>query len=181
MMRASLLELEKAIQEEPGQWLWSHNRWKQQTPGKLQKRFRYESILVILPQEKETITPLLSQLGVFREVYPTEFLVFYVPKGFENRLLVKDAEIVPCSTEEELLKRDFRFKLVFNFSTSHRVKPHFKKLAAFEVVSLEELYHTRSKTWINSKFLTECGIGAADQKAPFAETFKRAVLRSYAP
>ena len=51
MMRASLLELEKSIQKNPGQWLFSHNRWKQQTPGRLKKRFRHESILIILPKE----------------------------------------------------------------------------------------------------------------------------------
>src|SRR5580700_1541355 len=55
LMQAALGSLEKSIQEEPGQWLWSHNRWKQQTLDKIKKKFRFEAILIILPQEIETL------------------------------------------------------------------------------------------------------------------------------
>jgi KDO2-lipid IV(A) lauroyltransferase len=51
LMKLALVPLEEAIREHPGQWLWSHNRWKQQTPDRLKKAFRHESILIILPQE----------------------------------------------------------------------------------------------------------------------------------
>lgn len=129
LMRASLAELEKSIKNEPGQWLWSHNRWKQQTRGKLRTKFRHESILIILSKE-EDLTP-------FREIYPHEFITVYAPLGV--RVQLEGAEIVPYSSEEDLLKRDYRFKLVFNFTSFAKVKPHFLRLAAFTVVSKDEI------------------------------------------
>ncbi len=158
LMQASLKLLEEKIQAVPGQWLWSHNRWKQQTPEKLKRQFRHEAILIILPQEGS----LGSDLNVFREIYPCEFLTVYAPTGTSVDL--KGAEVINYSNEEELLRRDFRFKLVFNFTSSRNVKPHFKRLAAFTVVSLEELYK-------------EAHVNKA---TAFPEMLKKALLRSHA-
>lgn len=144
IMKASLAKLEKAIIEEPGQWLWSHNRWKQQVPGRLRKQFRHDSILIIFPEEKSKIAALLREQGVFREIYPREFLCFYVPKGIETQVLVEEAEVIPYQNPEDLLTRDFRFKLVLNLSLSRKVKRHFLKLAAFEVISESELEKAHS-------------------------------------
>ncbi len=155
LMRASLAELEKTIAERPGEWLWSHNRWKQQTPERLKKRYRHESILVILPKEGEN----LRDLGAMREVYPHEFITVLAPKGTDAHL--PDAEILSYASEEEVLRRDYRFKLVYDFSSSEKVKSHYKKLAAFEVVGLREV--------------------CPDATAPFAEQFKKRVMREYAP
>lgn len=129
LMRASLAELEKSIKNEPGQWLWSHNRWKQQTRGKLRTKFRHESILIILSKEED--------LSPFREIYPNEFITVYAPRGVPVQL--EGAEIVHYSSEDDLLKRDYRFKLVFNFTSFAKVKPHFLRLAAFTVVSQDEI------------------------------------------
>lgn len=144
LMQASLQILEKTIAEEPGQWLWSHNRWKQQTPDKLKKAFRHESILLILPQEQ--IEELLPHLSYFREIYPREFFTVYVPKAFSNQVILENAEIVPYSHDSELFKRDLRFKLVFNFTQIKAIKTHFKKLSAFTVVSLEDLKKCSQET-----------------------------------
>ncbi len=155
LMQASLAELEKTIAERPGEWLWSHNRWKQQTPEKLKKRFRHESILVILPKEGKT----LGSLRVMREVYPTEFITVLAPEGTEVDL--PGAEILSYASEEEVLRKDYRFKLVYDFSSSKKVKAHYKKLATFDVVGLNEVF--------------------PDETAPFADQFKSTVLREYAP
>lgn len=157
LMQASLGELEKSIQEAPGQWLWSHNRWKQQTPERLKREFRHESILIILPENEEELKYLLEGLSTFREIYPREFLTLYVPKGAMEKVFLEGAETVGYSSEEEMLKRDFRFKLVFNFTESKRVKPHYKKLAALHVVSLQEL--------------------GASVESSFSKTLKRAALK----
>jgi KDO2-lipid IV(A) lauroyltransferase len=159
LMKASLSLLERKISEEPGQWLWSHNRWKQQTPEKLKHRFRHETILIILPRPTRELDPLLL---AFREIYPREFLTVYVPKERLQDVQLEGAEIVPYSVEEDLFKRDFRFKLVFNFTGIKRIKPHFQKLAAFEVVSWDEL----------------CGLAAA--KGEPSEILKTAILKSHA-
>ncbi len=159
LMKESLLRLEEKIQEEPGQWLWSHNRWKQQTPERLKKRFRHESILIVLSEENKE---LCANLAVFREIYPSEFITIYVPELYAPDIALEQAEIISYSGKTPPLKNDFRFKLVFNFSSSHRIKPHFKKLAAFEVVSLDELYREAS----------------IERTRPFSEMLKLALLKN---
>ena len=155
LMKASLLALENTIRENPGEWLWSHNRWKQQTPDKLKRPFRHESILIILPERS------VSDLSIFREIYPYEFITILAPEGAQVDL--EGAEVLRYRCEEELLRQDYRFKLVFNFTDCGQVRRHYKKLAAFTVVSLEEI-----------RALAECD-------APFPETLKRALLKTYAP
>jgi Kdo2-lipid IVA lauroyltransferase/acyltransferase len=135
MMRAALALLEEEIKKAPGQWLWQHNRWKQQVPGKLKKRFRHESILVILPEEEEW----LPHLATLRAIYPLEFITLLIPEILKGRLHLSEAEILTYATPEQLLLRDYRFKLVFNFSGSSNVRSHFLKLSAFEVVTLCDL------------------------------------------
>jgi KDO2-lipid IV(A) lauroyltransferase len=161
LMNIALAYLEATIKEEPGQWLWSHNRWKQQTPEKIKKKFRHESILIILPSEEQILKPLLSSLSTFREIYPYEFVTIYAPRSFAQEVLLEEAEIISYSQESDLLKRDYRFKLVFNLSSSNQVKPHFKKLAAFQVISLDELYK-------------EADVA---KETPLDETLKKAILR----
>ncbi len=162
LMKAALAQLESTIQARPGQWLWSHNRWKQQTPEKLKPAFRHESILVILPREQEQLSALLPYLSTFREIYPHEFLTIYAPKAIAQEIQLEGAEILPYSHDEELLKRDLRFKLVFNFTASKKIKPHFKKLAAFTVASMKDLQKLS-------------GI-----EAPLPEVLKKALLRTHA-
>ncbi len=163
LMKASLAKLEKTIHEEPGQWLWSHNRWKQQTPDKLEKAFRHESILIILPQDKKELDSILPHLSTFREIYPHEFLTVYAPLKYINCVHLEEAEILPYTEQKHLFKRDYRFKLVFNFTKHKKIRPHFKKLAAFNVVSLSDLQKLS-------------GI-----QAPLSETLKTALLKNYAP
>lgn len=160
LMQKSLALLEEKIAADPGQWLWSHNRWKQQTPEKLKRTYRHESILIILPKEQKELGKLLPQLGVFREIYPKEFITVYAPADAAESVQLEDAEVVPYTEDAELFKRDFRFKLVFNLSEVQGLERHFRKLAAFHVASLKEL-----------------------QKEPgsFAEALKRTTLKSYAP
>jgi Kdo2-lipid IVA lauroyltransferase/acyltransferase len=161
LMRAALAHLENTIKEQPGQWLWSHNRWKQQTPEKLKPIFRHETMLIILPSDRQTFESTLSVLPTFREIYPHEFITVYAPKNFIDEVKLEAAEILPYSEESDLLKRDFRFKLVFNFSSSTKIKPHFKKLSAFQVISLHELRQ----------------IAQVDEQTCIAEILKKAVLR----
>lgn len=159
LMKTSLQILEEDILKAPGQWLFSHNRWKQQTLKRINKRFRYESILIILPTQSQKLNQLLPQLDVFRDVYPTEFLTIYTLKGTEKNISLEDVEIVSYEKKEELFIQDFRFKLVFDLSSNLKLKSHFKKLAAFEVFSLED-------------FILK------DREDLFAKSFKKAALKS---
>ncbi|MES2345026.1 MAG: hypothetical protein V4494_03710 [Chlamydiota bacterium] len=139
MMRLSLKLLEDSIREHPGQWLWQHNRWKQQTRGKLKSRFRHESICILLPSNKERFDALLPHLPRLRVIYPYEFITLVVPRAFSQTPLLEDAEIHVYDTLDEMLLDDFRFKLVFNFADCKKAKSHYMHLAAFEVVTLSDL------------------------------------------
>ena len=55
MMNESLTILQESIKESPGEWLWQHNRWKQQTPQILYKRFRKDCICIILPDDPDRV------------------------------------------------------------------------------------------------------------------------------
>lgn len=127
MMKASLHLLEEDIRKHPGQWLWQHNRWKQETPINVYYRFRWDAILIILPEHFP-----LEELETFREIYPQAFITLFVPKGEKPQL--KDAEVLHYTSEEDLFITDYRFKLVFNFTALSALTPHFKKQSAFEVL-----------------------------------------------
>ncbi len=156
LMTAMLANLEKKIAEAPGQWLWSHNRWKQQTRDLLKLKFRHESILIVLPEEKKQLGVILPHLGTFREIYPYEFITIYTPI---EGIVLENAEIVSYQSEKDILKSDYCFKLVFNLSAFGRIKRHYKRLAAFEVVSLPEL----------------CAMAGCE--APFDQVLKKAILK----
>ncbi len=134
MMHACLALFEKSIEKNPGEWLWQHNRWKQQTPEKLKRKFRHESLAIILPEEESEFAKAVQYLPQLRQIYPYEFITLFVPRKFHDQPLLEDAEKIFYSAKEELLVRDFRFKLVFNFSAFADVSAHFRALSAFEVV-----------------------------------------------
>ena len=139
MMRLCLKLLEESIRKSPGEWLWQHNRWKQQTREKLKSRFRYDSLCVLLPSNKEEFDAILPHLQTLRTLYPREFITLVVPKSFAHLELLSHAEIQIYETSDQLLLNDFRFKLVFNFANHPKAKSHYKNLSAFEVVTLADL------------------------------------------
>lgn len=126
LMTAVLEDLEKSILKRPGQWLWQHNRWKQETPKKVYYKYRHESILIIVKNPID-LTP-------FRELYPKAFITILAPKDLQITPL--DAEVLRY--QDKPLIRDYRFKLVFDFTKEPDVKPFYKGLSAFEVVPLNE-------------------------------------------
>jgi len=132
LMKACLSLLEESIKERPGEWLWQHNRWKQQTPENVRRPFRQESILLILPEDP---SPFLPHLSTFREIYPREFITVLTPQPVS----LPDAEIVLYRSPNDLFLKDFRFKLVFNFTLHKGLRRHFLKQAAFHVASLEDI------------------------------------------
>lgn len=138
LMNASLNILEKSIRKNPGQWLWQHNKWKQQGPGRLKKAYRQDTIAIFLPLEKKDWEPLLAHLPVFREIYPTEFLTFFIPKEITlERTLA--SEIIYYRKSSSLKKKDYRFKLIFNFTLDNSLNAHFLHLAAFEALTLKKI------------------------------------------
>src|SRR5579862_2237332 len=138
MMKQALHLLEESIKLLPGQWLWSHNRWKQQTQGRVKRLYRQESICVLLPEEKALFDTVNTHLATLREIYPSEFITCKVPRPFAELCQLKDALIEPYDAPNDLLKPELRFKLVFNFTTFSHLDAHYKK-GAFAVLNLKQL------------------------------------------
>lgn len=137
LMTKSLLLLEEKIRETPNEWLWQHNRWKQETPATVYYRFRWDAILIILPRNS---TEWEAHLNTFREIYPLAFMTIFCPKEFNYHLPLSDVEWMHYTSNADLFIRDFRFKLVFNFTGIKALTPHFKKLSAFEVLDKATLF-----------------------------------------
>lgn len=160
MMKKALSMLEASIMEKPEQWLWLHNRWKQQTLKKIKGKFRFESICVIMPQERSLFEKIAPDLITFREIYPHEFITLKVPEDYFVQ--IKDMQIEYYKKEKDLLESNFCYKLIYNFSSCNRLHRYFLKLSAFQIISLEQLYR----------------LGNTEDDQPFSQVLKRAVLRA---
>lgn len=136
LMRACLFQLEASIQENPGEWLWIHNRWKLQSADLLKRPFRHESLAVFLPHRREFLEELIPHLPTFKILYPQETISFFFPKAYAH--LAPEGAIL-YEHPSELLVTDYRFKLIFNFSEFKAVHSHFKKLGAFTIVDFPQL------------------------------------------
>ena len=136
MMNQALTLLQESIRHSPGEWLWQHNRWKQQTPQNLYKRFRYDCLCVILPPDPKEILPHLATL---KSIYPTDFLFLLAPASLRSIPLIDADETIYYTRLEETLLDDFRFKLIFNFTDYEPIHRHYEKLSAFEVLTLNLL------------------------------------------
>ncbi len=123
-MRQVLAVFEASIKERPHEWLWIHNRWKQQQPGKIYKKFRHDAIAFIFP-DNATAEASIAQL---RSLYPLEQITAFVPSAFDSR----DIEV---KTYDELFATDYRFKLLVDFTQNLEAQKHFSKLSALNVSS----------------------------------------------
>jgi Kdo2-lipid IVA lauroyltransferase/acyltransferase len=139
LMNEALKCLQKSIKNRPGEWLWQHNRWKQQTPQNVYKRFRYDALCLILPPEKPDLLPLLPHLETLKQIYPLDFLFVAAPEWSRGELLINANETFFYRSIKESLLEDYRFKIVFNFSSFKPIRRHYLSLSAFEVLTLEDL------------------------------------------
>ncbi len=137
MMDSLLTLLQESIQRSPGEWLWQHNRWKQQTTHNLYKRFRQDCICLILPENG--FEELLPHLPTLKEIYPLVFLFLLVPEKYRNIPLIQADEIHYYQKPEETLLNDLRFKLIFNFTDYQKIHTHYERLSAFDVLNLATL------------------------------------------
>ncbi len=136
LMNYSLSLLQESIHKNIGEWLWQHNRWKQLTPHRVYKKYRHDSILAILPQEKEEFEKVISCLPLLKEIYGSSFLMLLAPSAFIGAIPIKDVEILPYNCLKETLLKDYRFKLVLNFTEYAKIKKHFLRLSAFKVLTM---------------------------------------------
>ncbi len=130
MMDQAMACLEKSIKEYPEQWMWVHDRWKQQGIDHVKRIYRYGFILVVLPPK-----PNLQIVPLLRAIYPRSFLTFYAPKG---TALPGDCAVQYYEKESDLFIRDWRYQLVLDFYGSQKLRRHFHKLSAFKTLALPQ-------------------------------------------
>ncbi len=135
MMDKTLSLLQESIKGAPGEWLWQHNRWKQQTPQNIYKPFRHDCICIILPQEKK----LFPHLPTLKKIYEVNFLILIAPEEHRGSIPIEANETIYYRTLSELLRNDYRFKLVFNFTDYKPIHAHYRALSAFDVLDLPKL------------------------------------------
>lgn len=165
MMDQALSLMQNSIRKHPGEWLWQHNRWKQQSLKTLYKRFRQDCICIILPQEEPLLQELLSALPTLKMIYSADFLTILAPVSCKGSKPIEADEWIYYSDMKETLLEDYRFKLIFNFTSFLPIKRHYESLSAFEVLDLPLL-----------KKLAEQHLPAA-LKDNLSEIFKRALCR----
>jgi Kdo2-lipid IVA lauroyltransferase/acyltransferase len=139
LMNHSLSLLEKSIKDSPGEWLWQHNRWKQQTPRNIYKPFRHDCIAIILPEEKEEFESIASHLHTLKRIYEANFIILVAPQKYKSLVPIECDEIISYLTLPETLLEDYRFKLVFNFTNYQPICAHYKSLSAFDVLDIPKL------------------------------------------
>lgn len=137
MMDKALTLLQESIKHSPGEWLWQHNRWKQQTTHNLYKRFRQDCICIVLPEAG--FLDLLPHLPTLKAIYPLVFLFLLVPEKYRHIPLIEADETIYYQSLEQTLLPDMRFKLIFNFTDYQPIHAHYEKLSAFEVINLATL------------------------------------------
>ncbi|PCI95439.1 hypothetical protein COB11_02275 [Candidatus Aerophobetes bacterium] len=139
LMTKTLKIFEQSILENPGEWLWQHNRWKQETPRNVYYRYRYDCMLIIMPDDPSEFMAIKNEMKVFREIYPLAFITLMLPKAFEKDLLLEDVETICYESHEDIYIRDYRFKIIYNFSKYKKLKKHFLSLSAMKVVDFNDL------------------------------------------
>jgi Kdo2-lipid IVA lauroyltransferase/acyltransferase len=139
LMDKSLFILQESIKKDPGQWLWQHNRWKQQTPKNIYKEFRKESICIILPTDKKDFLYIKEHLLTLKNIYYKDFIFLFVPDKYKDISLIDAEESHYFSSTKQLFIKDYRFKIVFNFSNNKKLNKHFLKFSAYNVLDIEKL------------------------------------------
>lgn len=134
LMDKAMRFLETSIEEKPEEWMWVHDRWKQQGIDHLKREFRYGFVLITLPPDPAPYLPLIPLL---RQIYPRSFLTFFVPEN--TPLSVEGCDVRTYSQEADLFVRDWRFQLVLDFYDSKKLRHHFRKLGAFKTLDWQAM------------------------------------------
>ncbi len=141
MMDEVMRLMEKSISESPGQWLWLHNRWKQGKTHGLKRCFRHDFILFIFPDSEEQAV----LIATFREIYPRAFFTIYLPESQRDKESFLDDEIRYYQTDRDLLKREWTFQMLVDFTDNKQIQKHFLSLGVQEVLTEKRLYKLAEK------------------------------------
>lgn len=139
LMDIIMSKFEDHIKKYPDQWLWQHKRWKQEGFNRVYAQYKADSILFIIPEDKVAFEQVNKALPILRKIYTRSFLTFMIPQKFKNQFSMPNEEVITYQNENDILVRDYRFQLIFDFRNSKRVKKHFLKLGAHSVFFAHQL------------------------------------------
>ncbi|HRW58788.1 MAG TPA: hypothetical protein P5048_04130 [Chlamydiales bacterium] len=156
LMNLVMKKFEDSIKQRPAEWMWQHNRWKQQSLKLIYKRFRYDCILIIL---SGNINEDINILETFKQIYPNELLIVYTYKNDAFAQFLNDFEFHFFENTESFFQKDYRPKLLFNFGTIAKIEKYFKKLSVIETFDMNKikniaLKNTQNPLSRNSDYLT---------------------------
>ncbi|MFY7843303.1 MAG: hypothetical protein ACOVOR_04735 [Rhabdochlamydiaceae bacterium] len=134
LMNQALDIFSQSVLETPDQWLWIHNRWKQQPSHRIKKLFYHDSLAFILDDHQYS----LNLVQTIRDIYPNEQIVLFLPnkpkKLFFDVAVKQHTEI----QDEEC------FKLVFYLTQNLKYKKNFQKMA-LNFLTLKDLNQNKNK------------------------------------
>lgn len=134
LMEKTLYLYESSIRDRPEQWLWVHNRWKQQNASKIKRPYRQDIIACFLPDDPI----LIKNLPKLRSLYPTEYIATFIPKKYSVTCV---DETHSYTNIRDSLYKDLRFKLIINLTGDSQIDRYYKKIATtiLSVKTFEEV------------------------------------------
>lgn len=145
MMNLAMKGLENSIRSKPEDWMWQHNRFKRPMPLKLLKPYRYETALIIHPNNPKECAQFEAALSIFYALYPEHNLTHLVSCARADGLKLPSKhkgclDILIYTDEASAKQNALKYKLVFDFSEYRSTKRFYKKGAAITYVRAKELY-----------------------------------------
>lgn len=157
--------LEKSIAQNPGDWLWIHNRWKQVGINAIARKWRHDFILLIFPKNPIIFQKLVSSLPTLRSLYPRSFFTLMIPSCFSEHGIPLEAHKIYYQKAKDLILDDIPYQMLLNFSEENKIENHYSKQGVLEILSLDTIKKIAKKK--TSKHLS----------LPIGELYKIAFLR----
>lgn len=139
LMDAIMKAFEQDIAKNPGQWLWQHKRWKQEGYNYIRAEYKADSILIVLPDSPALFEWFNQGLWAFPQIYTRSFLTFMVPKKYSSQLKIEGYEVLTYESLQDILIRDYRFQLIYDFTNQPKIGTHFLKLGAHSLYTYSDL------------------------------------------